>query len=543
MNKRELTALQTQLVEALKPFNTMRARHIIRENESVLTYRNNNDETALDILADAQEAAAVAWLCQEMQDSHLSIDTETKDNLSVVQRAYLRGNHKILNILMKYTRDPNLKAWFVKKQLVSIIGAQKLRENNIYISSNLDDAADAGTGTEATQILASAIGQFAKTRQNYTDIANYIRNFQDNSLQQHYKNYDCGELIRQANEKKNQRILFQSGYHKHSFSCGLKKNDDGTYQLSIYDDSEMNFTFADLLRFYLFADVAFVRRINIAAADLPEVMKKLTSYSETSASEMKTWLNHLPSKLHSRYHYDNRMTYNLYTRETNRCFWNNPQYAVLDNFIDHFGEEPGKREFAGFMTFVREQALTHFKKAFADNLDLVSSEKIEGIIAKDKPRENVFWTAPRKNMAKNTLAATSILLGLGLITFGILMSLPPLIALAAPLISFTFLLPVHLFNALKITAETVTRFIRICFRIGTPTPLTRDEEISIRSSYRHINQIMPSVRKAGVVPTPGPTHQSSGPFFPPAPIKATRYNSRSDDNLELWPVSPTGLRA
>jgi hypothetical protein len=247
------------LLQALTDRDFAQAAQLIEMNPAILKAREFNDKTIFDVFTFTKHSDIINWLCIKFQSLGFSIDFYDDQGLTPITRAFLFGIAESVNVLLKYTAEPNLKEWLVLRQIICIFGTNFLHENNFSVKSTHARSAESGLTIESTQIMSSAICKFAEDDSRYAGIGKSILNFNSTT-----RSDSVVEIIKRANHNDNPRVLFDSGYHKHSFIASIKKNSDGSYELRIYDDNEIPIL-KNYFNLYLLGKSLFVKQINIPA--------------------------------------------------------------------------------------------------------------------------------------------------------------------------------------------------------------------------------------------------------------------------------------
>ena len=480
MDGRITNQLVEQVVEALSTGDMTSANNIITDVPAILKFRRSDDgNNLLDIFAYASNIQVISWLCVKMQSLGFSIDTRNH-NFSTIQRAYVEDRASVVEVLLKYTENPKLVPWYAQRQLVCIFGTDFLN-NNFTFDKNFANAAEGGLITESVQIMSSAISKFAETHPGYLGLAKNIRNFNRNSLGLLSDTANIvANIMHRLDNRANPRVFFWSGYKNHVFSVSLKNNNNGSYQLTIYDSNLLDEAKSNSLNLLFLNKSRFVKRINIPAAEVPVIINELARCHYKPAQEVKDFLNNLEQRFNNRFIYDENILLDLANIEKNRCYWVNVREAVRDMFVDEFGFDQGEKNFNNFMAFIALKVVSNFKQALDDKCNPLAVNKLERL-AQKKVDNSTFWTASRKNIFKKVLAMTVFFIGLVLlyVPIGISAALFPLygpLAIIAPVIAgISMLVGSMLHSHFKNVIHIAVILIKGKFGLKVPLVLKNEE--------------------------------------------------------------------
>jgi hypothetical protein len=334
-----------------------------------------NEYVPLQYYCSQSNTVTVEWLCQKMTSLNMSIDIIDLNDFLIIQDIYANNLGEMVKVLQKYSNAGSLRQWLVQRQLICILGANFLFENNITLTRQQALEAEGGIVCESAQVLCSAIKQLMATNDRYAEIQESIMNYYVNTYQEDNSEKLLTSIIDQVNQKNKPRVIFNSGHDKHLMSVSIKQQDDNTYQLSFYDANSPDdiLSVINTIRFWVTGEVAVVRRINIPANKLTNVVEKLLSIKDQSASEAYGYMH----KLHKLYKVSYEYDQNIYNLEKSRCYWRNPAYAILDLFIDKFGIDAGVKEYNNFLTTINFKLLENFKTAFPNQYNEKAINNLE----------------------------------------------------------------------------------------------------------------------------------------------------------------------
>ncbi len=494
------------LFKALVDEDFSLAARFIEENTAILKSRNDRGLTILDVFSLYNMPDIVDWLCIKLQSLGMSIDLYNEDGFTTTQHAFIHGSAESVKVLLKYTTMPNLKEWFVQRQIICIFGTNFLSKNNFALDENHTISAGAGYVLESTQIMSSAICKFGEDDSRYVGIGKSIFNLNNTTRDQTAGVVKPEELvadiIKRANYSNNPRVLFRGGYEKHAFIAGIKKNNNGSYQLSLYDANEVPKSISNILNVFFLHRSVFVKRINVPAEELPLIIETLIKHTSSPLEDVLSWLRKIPKTLNTSYDYDKNILFDIDKREKNRCYWENVKYAILDLFIDKFGVVDGERNFHNFLALIEAKSLDNFKKTFENRYNPQAINNLEHVARhKKNDASSQYWTPARQNFVKKTVAAMLFITGLVFVAtgFGAMLGVPLCISAVSILgvsgafftasLGCVFVLT-SLFATAKEFKAKVTRYLKSNSKPKIPLVLTQQEAPAFSSSNHKMNMTL-----------------------------------------------------
>jgi hypothetical protein len=375
-----MTKLATLLV-ALNDKDFANAEALINADPGLLRQRVAK-LTPLDLFCRDSNAAVVEWLCKKLTSLQMSVDIYDDSYSAPIHNSYSNSNVEIVKILAKYSEVSNLRNWLVQRQLVCILGANFLRQQNILLDTQQSKTAEGGFVIESAHVMCSAISHLMATSNRYYQIEESILNYYDNTCLKGQQSILLEKLLDRVNQKDKPRVIFNSGFASHTFTVSIKQQQDSDYQLSFYDTNcpDEGFNLINNVRAWVTGEIAVIRRINVPADKLAEVVLKLISVKNKPEAEVYGYINSLPNMLNTSFTYEQNILVNTNYQEDNRCYWENPKYAVMDLFIDEFGVELGTQEFDKFLKSINLKTIENFKKTFTNQYDQQAIHHLEKMV-------------------------------------------------------------------------------------------------------------------------------------------------------------------
>jgi hypothetical protein len=367
------------LILALENQYYSAATSFINADPSLLEQRTEDNQTVLDYFCSRYNPAVAEWLCQKLTSRGLSVDFYDEEERATIQNSYLNNNAEIVKILLKYTEVPHLREWLVQRQLIAILGINFLTQNSIKVNPIQAKSAEGGYIIESAHVMSSAITSLTEINDHYAGIDKSIINFYDNLRDSNQPTMLLDKLIDQVNQPGNPRVLFSAGCIQHVFVVAIQKQKTGTYQFTFYDNftKEDSYDFATYAGRLITGETPIVRRINVPEENLAELILTLLITKQQRMAEVYQWLDALPEQLGNPYQFDQNILMDTYNNESNRCYWKNSCYAVMDLFIDKFGVKQGIQEFNHFLQVIDLKLVENFKEAFKEHYDEQAINRLE----------------------------------------------------------------------------------------------------------------------------------------------------------------------